>query len=94
MRICRTLEYPYRQSGFSLPQGHTNNNDGDILAWIALHGLAEPTSRYGCSGYCRYPEYRFRPEILQELDPDGYLEYLHGYGKRYGKELKRAERIA
>ena len=64
----------------------TNNNDGDILAWIVLHGLAEPTGRHGCSGYCRYPEYRFRPEILQELDSEGYSEYLHGYEKRYGRE--------
>ena len=64
----------------------TNNNDEDILAWIARHGLATPTGRYGSSGYCRYPEYRFLPETLQELDPDGYSEYLHGYEKRYGKE--------
>lgn len=64
----------------------TNNNDEDILAWIARHGLATPTGRYGSSGYCRYPEYRFRPETLQELDPDGYSEYLHGYEKQYGRK--------
>ena len=67
----------------------TNNNDEDILAWIARHGLATPTGRYGSSGYCRYPEYRFRPETLQELDPDGYSEYLHGYEERIaGKRAK------
>ena len=62
----------------------TNNNDEDILAWIVRHGLAAPTGRYGYSGYCRYPEYRFRPEILRELDPDGYSAYLHDYEKQYG----------
>lgn len=61
-----------------------NNNGDEILIWILLNGLAEPTGHYGYSGYCRYPEYHFRPEILQELDPDGYSAYLQGYEKQYG----------
>lgn len=62
----------------------TNNNGEEILPWIDRHGLAAPTGRYGYSSYCRYPEYRFRSEILQALDPDGYAAYLQGYEKQYG----------
>ena len=56
----------------------------EILAWIIRHGLAVPTGTYAGSGYCRYPEYRFRPERLQEIDPEGYCVYLHDWKKRYG----------
>ena len=59
----------------------TNNNGEDILAWIIRHGLAVPTG----SGFCSYPEYRFRPEILQEIDPDGYASYLHDWKERYAE---------
>jgi hypothetical protein len=62
----------------------TNNNGEDILAWIIRPGLAVPTGTYGRSGFCRYPEYRFRPEVLQEIDPDGYASYLHDWEERYG----------
>ncbi len=62
----------------------TNNNGEDILAWIERHGFAAPTGNYGYSGYCIYPEYRFCPEILQELDDEGYSAYLHDYIERYG----------
>lgn len=54
-----------------------NNNGEGILAWIVRNGLAIPTGKYAHSGYCVYPEYYFRPEILQTLDPEGYSEYLH-----------------
>lgn len=62
----------------------TNNNGEEILTWIIRYGLAVPTGTYERSGFCRYPEYRFRPEILQEIDPDGYSAYLHNWEKRYG----------
>lgn len=54
----------------------TNNNGNDIIAWIIRHGLGVPTGRTQRSGYCVYPEFHFRPEILREIDPDGYAEYL------------------
>ena len=54
----------------------TNNNGEDILAWIVRHGLAVPTGRVGFSGFCCYPEYRFRSSRLKEIDPDGYARYL------------------
>ena len=62
----------------------TNNNGEEILAWIIRHGLAVPTGIYARSGYCQYPEYRFRPERLLEIDPEGYSAYLHDWKKRYG----------
>ena len=62
----------------------TNNNGEEILAWIIRHGLTVPTGTYARSGYCQYPEYRFRPEILQEIDPKGYCTYLHDWKERYG----------
>ncbi|MFQ8758159.1 MAG: DUF4313 domain-containing protein [Intestinimonas sp.] len=40
------------------------------------HGLAIPTGATQRSGYCEYPEYRFRADRLRELDPEGYAEYL------------------
>ena len=54
----------------------TNNNGNEILAWIIRHGLATPTGQTRRSGYCEYPEYCFKPSILEECDPDGYAEYL------------------
>lgn len=62
----------------------TNNNGEEILAWIIRHGLAIPTGTYAArSGFCQYPEYQFRPEILQEIDPEGYSAYLDDWKKRY-----------
>lgn len=61
----------------------TNNNGEEILAWIIRHGLAVPTGYIQRSGYCLYPEYRFRPEILQEIDQEGYLSYLKEQEERY-----------
>lgn len=54
----------------------TNNNGNDILAWIVRHGLAIPTGRTVESGFCTYPEYRFRVSVLREADSEGYEEYL------------------
>ena len=56
-----------------------NNNGQEILAWILRNGLGVPTGRIGYSGYCSYPEYRFKTEKLRELDLDGYEEYSRIY---------------
>lgn len=53
-----------------------NHNGQKILAWITRYGLAVPTGRFGCSGFCSYPEYRFKETALREIDPDGYEDYL------------------
>ena len=34
------------------------------------------------SGFCTYPEYRFRANRLQELDPEGYAGYLKNFERR------------
>ena len=44
--------------------------------WFFWYGLAVPTGILQRSGFCEYPEYRFRADRLQELDPDGYASYL------------------
>lgn len=61
----------------------TNNNGNDILSWIIRYGLAVPTGRKAVSGFCSYPEYRFRPSKLEEIDPDGYADYLQTLGRTY-----------
>ena len=52
------------------------NGDPDFPVWIIRNGLAVPTGILQRSGFCEYPEYRFRADRLQELDPDGYASYL------------------
>ena len=41
-----------------------------------------PTGRTMQSGFCTYPEYRFRANRLQELDPEGYAGYLKNFERR------------
>ncbi len=53
-----------------------NNNGEKILSWIILNRLAVPTGKTGRDRGCEYPDYHFKPERLQELDPDGYEEYI------------------
>lgn len=60
----------------------TNNNGEEILAWILRYGLAVPTGKEQQSGFCTYPEYRFREKVLREIDKDGYEEYLAELEKR------------
>ena len=52
-----------------------NNLGNDILSWIEKNGLGSPTGRNEQSGFVVYPEYRFDPERLKELDDNGYAEY-------------------
>ncbi|WP_368379350.1 DUF4313 domain-containing protein [[Clostridium] symbiosum] len=62
----------------------TNHNGQEILVWIIRNGLAVPAGRYGRSGYCSYPEYRFKETLLREIDPKGYENYIEssaGAGK-------------
>ena len=43
----------------------TNNVKG-IEEWIDENELGEPTGRYGESGWCVYPEYRFDMDKIRE----------------------------
>lgn len=53
-----------------------NDNGEAILAWIIRYGLAVPTGVRKKSGYCSYPEYRFKETVLREIDQEGYEAYL------------------
>nr|WP_302549172.1 DUF4313 domain-containing protein [Enterocloster clostridioformis] len=53
-----------------------NDNGEAILAWIIRYGLAVPTGVRKNSGYCSYPEYRFKETVLREIDQEGYEAYL------------------
>jgi len=55
---------------------NTNPLGEEILTWVTEQRLGVPTGRYAHSGYCTYLEYRFDPQILQRLDPDGYSKYI------------------
>ena len=44
------------------------NGDPDFPVWLIRHGLAIPTGIVQHSGNCKYPEYRFRAERLQQID--------------------------
>lgn len=55
----------------------TNDLGEEILPWIEKNGLGEPTGRTERSGFAVYPEYRFHPERLKELDDNGYAEYTN-----------------
>ena len=58
------------------------NADSEFPTWLIRHGLAIPTGRTMQSGFCTYPEYRFRANRLQELDPEGYAGYLKNFERR------------
>lgn len=57
----------------------TNNNGDTILAWITRNKLAVSTGKRARSGFCSYPQYKFREAALREIDPDGYERYLADY---------------
>ena len=57
----------------------TNNNGDGILPWLIRHGLGVPTGVLERSGYCVYPEFRFRKKVLREAHLDGYEMYILRY---------------
>ena len=65
---------------------NVNHLGGNILPWIEKNGLGAPTGRTKRSGFVTYPEYRFNPERLQELDDMGYLDYSRHYDSIQGPE--------
>ncbi|MGN0415257.1 MAG: DUF4313 domain-containing protein [Agathobacter sp.] len=67
----------------------TNNNGEEILAWIIRNGFAVPTGVWAQSGFCRYPEFRFKETELKEMDPEGYEDYLRYYSERRKKEGRK-----
>ena len=52
-----------------------NHLGEEIRTWVEKNRLGTPTGRMERSGFVVYPEYRFDPERLKELDDKGYVEY-------------------
>lgn len=52
-----------------------NHLGEEIRTWVEKNHLGTPTERMERSGFVVYPEYRFDPERLKELDDKGYAEY-------------------
>ncbi len=80
---------PWATLNFNLPgqrqKDHAlidTNADSEFPIWLIRHGLAIPTGRTMQSGFCTYPEYRFRANRLQDLDPEGYAGYLKNFERR------------
>ena len=67
---------------YSIWFDHPKIHDAVERAKPRLHGLAIPTGRTMQSGFCTYPEYRFRANRLQDLDPEGYAGYLKNFERR------------
>lgn len=56
-----------------------NDLGESILTWIEKNGLGKSTGRSRRSGFVTYPEYRFDPKRLLELDDYGYQEHSRRY---------------
>ena len=77
--LCQLQEGAIRQKDHAFID---TNADSEFPTWLIRHGLAIPTGRTMQSGFCTYPEYRFRANRLQELDPEGYAGYLKNFERR------------
>lgn len=51
----------------------TNNLGNGVCSFLEDNKIAFPTGRYGDSGYCTYPEYRFDKKFLENCDTRGYF---------------------
>lgn len=75
------LTFAYEKYGTTRPiqlqvASYLDGNLAIQMVTLVRHGLAVSTGRQGRSGYCTYPEYRFREKRLREIDADGYENYL------------------
>ena len=62
-----TVNLPHEQVTDKSCCGFINVNNFEQLPKILEeNGLAEPTGKYGFSGWCSYPEYRFNMDALKE----------------------------
>ena len=64
----------------------------EIQTWVEKNRLGTPTGRMERSGFVVYPEYRFNPERLKELDDKGYAEYTAMLEKQKSSKQKEPER--
>ncbi len=64
--------------GYDVPKYHAfldTNNCPTAEQFVVSNGLGTSTGKYGRSGYCQYPLYKFNREKLLEYCPDGIAEY-------------------
>ena len=64
----------------------------EIQTWVEKNRLGSPTGRMERSGFVVYPEYRFNPERLKELDDKGYAEYTAMQERQKSSKQKEPER--
>lgn len=69
-----------------------NHLGEEIRTWVEKNHLGTPTDRMERSGFVVYPEYRFDPERLKELDDKGYAEYITLLERQKASKEKVPER--
>ena len=81
--ITVNIDYPLSGDKETTAFIDTNNLNAFLIErFLQENQIATPTGEYGQSGFCTYPEYRFRANRLQELDPEGYAGYLKNFERR------------
>lgn len=45
-----------------------NNLGYDVCDWIEMYGLGKWTGRFGRSGFCTYPEYKFDMDAVKRYE--------------------------
>ena len=44
----------------------TNNSGNEIITWLEENGFGKATGRFAVSGFCTYPEFEFKPDVIQK----------------------------
>jgi len=52
----------------------TNNNGARILGWLERNSFGRLTGRDGISGYCIYPEFEFKEDLITSKADDLFGE--------------------
>lgn len=54
-----------------------NNCGEEIISWLDTNDFGQETGRFGFSGYCVYPEYEFKQEVINRYRMNSKeLEFL------------------
>jgi len=70
----------------------TYNGEGK-LKFLLDNGFGEPTGKYGHSGFCSYPIFRFNEEKLMEIEPDVFRVYTAMHNKSIERKESLSEKI-
>lgn len=44
----------------------TNNSGNEIITWLEENGFGKTTGRFAVSGFCTYPEFEFKSDVIQK----------------------------